>query len=531
MKTKKKLLISVLLVAFVVISVVSIIAIVFAATQQTVKTTLNITYTAEDIDAKVSARMVYQTGTTEDMGSITFEAGNTTAQTGTLSPSGNVELSKDEQYVVFEYTFQNTGDKDFVATFDYTDTEDADKNMSFGYKGEADNYKENANAVLVLGGETKTYSVKVSIENLARDAHLSGDMAWDMTSNIVVATPATAQAVLDSNINGKTIVFDEGTYTNPLSLGASAETSTAYKFLENNWTAFGEEVAIENLDKNASVKYHYSRTIQNVTIAGTENAIINSSIFVAARSLSWVAEQYGMTVIDPMRKIITSNFIQDLKINNLHFTNLNFVNSANIMITSDSQLDVELKNISTTNCSFINEGNLVKTPAYVIANGFANEEKITNFTFKNNFVKGHYWGIQTYETNNHEIINNTFKNIEDSAICLRVGAAGDTNYTSGNIIIKGNTIDGCLGTLNEEEGVSGAYAITMQKCKNANIVIENNSFKNSLRIYENGDPSELLLIENLIGSKFSFVNNTYEYKLLENTSTEEDTTNFKITIK
>ena len=55
MNSKRKLLISMIAIVFVLLAVVATVAIAFALTQQTITTTLNIGYVVEDIDGTASA--------------------------------------------------------------------------------------------------------------------------------------------------------------------------------------------------------------------------------------------------------------------------------------------------------------------------------------------------------------------------------------------------------------------------------------------------------------------------------------------
>ena len=122
MKTRTKILIAVTAVVFALMAVVATIAIVFAATKQSVTTPINISYTAENVSANVSATMKISGGEEELLGSLTFNASDTQG-TGTMSPNGDIVLTSSATYVEFKYTFQNTGDNTFVAVFDYTDTQ------------------------------------------------------------------------------------------------------------------------------------------------------------------------------------------------------------------------------------------------------------------------------------------------------------------------------------------------------------------------------------------------------------------------
>ena len=502
MKTKKKLLVSVLLVAFVVISLVSIIAIVFAASQQTVKTTININYTAEDIDAKVSARMTYQDGTSEDLGSIKFEAGNPTQETGSLSPRGNVDLSKENQYVIFEYTFQNTGDKDFVAMYDYTDTEEIDTNMVFGYKGEAENYKETANAILVNGGETKTYSVKVGIESLSRNAHLSGDMLWDMTSDIMVVTPDTIQEVVDTDINDKTIVLDEGNYTDVLNFRPSYETVTVYQVESGNNYATTTEVDKSTIGDGI---YHFVREFNNVSFAGTENAIITE--LFAFESLYGCAHRVGNGIDGDNRYMPLNNtydavrnkaltdevtYYSSIIVNNSRFTGLNFTGARGRIysFTYDSQIS-GFNNVTIDNCSF--ETSVVGT------DGLADAYKQTNAAI---YIGGQYFTTKNENIvvkNNVMVENNRIENTTHNAIAIQCDSSTPNAYFTGKILIKNNYINNCKG-----DSGTGERAIRFNTPDNAEIIVENNTFVNCT------DGGSLLKTQKAASdSSYVFTNNTY----------------------
>lgn len=96
MNSKKKLIISLLVVAFLLISIIATVAIAFALSQQTIKTNLNIRYQVQDIDGTASATytiggvtenltamkgenvigdtLVFKAGDTENVGNLMFPA-------------------------------------------------------------------------------------------------------------------------------------------------------------------------------------------------------------------------------------------------------------------------------------------------------------------------------------------------------------------------------------------------------------------------------------------------------------------------
>ena len=107
MRAKKKLIISMLVVSFVLLSIIATVAITFALTQQTIKTTLNIGYTVEDIDGSVYATYTLGGETSylepqadadhisEDGNSLLFKATDTENAGNLIFPNEALNLTKD----------------------------------------------------------------------------------------------------------------------------------------------------------------------------------------------------------------------------------------------------------------------------------------------------------------------------------------------------------------------------------------------------------------------------------------------------
>ena len=109
--SKKKLLTIVTSFCVAVAVVVASVAAIFAALSQTVTSNFVVTYSAQDVAATVKANYIVGTTTTpmltengrEDK--LVFTP--TTEETDALSPVGNIQLNKTNNWVVFEYIFQN----------------------------------------------------------------------------------------------------------------------------------------------------------------------------------------------------------------------------------------------------------------------------------------------------------------------------------------------------------------------------------------------------------------------------------------
>ena len=109
MSSRKKLTLSLTVVALVIISAVVAVVGVLAATQQTVQSVISIKFTATDIDGSVSVRYgvkatsatALDSGTTG--GSFTFTAGGSSTGDVNVNPTEAIEGRSQALYI--EYTF------------------------------------------------------------------------------------------------------------------------------------------------------------------------------------------------------------------------------------------------------------------------------------------------------------------------------------------------------------------------------------------------------------------------------------------
>ena len=119
---------------------------------------------------------------------------------------------------------------------------------------------------------------KTTSEYVVEDGQLYEISVRDMTGEIlskepvpdsIVATPETAQAVLDSSISGKLVYFDSGTYGS-LELRPSKDTVTAYRN--------GVEVPVDQLE-NTGV-YTYVRNIDSVHFLASDETVFTGSFTI-----------------------------------------------------------------------------------------------------------------------------------------------------------------------------------------------------------------------------------------------------------
>lgn len=187
MKSKKKLLISMLVVSFSLISVIATIAIVFALTQQRILTTLNITYVAEDIDGTASGSFTIG-GVTEKLTAmkgnnvigdkLVFKASDTEDAGNLMFPEDALALTSQNDNIIIQYTYSNTGSKHYIASMDFAANIDSD-NMKVEYSINGTEYSEKRYAVVVPAhSSNKSYWIKISIIDKAKSASFKGDFDW-----------------------------------------------------------------------------------------------------------------------------------------------------------------------------------------------------------------------------------------------------------------------------------------------------------------------------------------------------------------
>ena len=192
MRNKRKLITSMVIVAFILLSLVATMLIIFAATQQTIKTTINITYRAEDIDGTASATftvggvtesLVAKKGETIIGDKLVFKAADTEDAGNLMFPEDKLNLTSQNDNVVIQYTYSNNGDKHYIASLNMDDKIDAD-NMKIEYSINGVDYSTNRYAITVPGHTiSKSYWIKISIVDKAKNASLEGEFSWLLEAN------------------------------------------------------------------------------------------------------------------------------------------------------------------------------------------------------------------------------------------------------------------------------------------------------------------------------------------------------------
>ena len=277
----------------------------------------------------------------------------------------------------------------------------------------------------------------------AEDAHKKVD-------NAVIVNPDNVTTILSESISNKTIIFDDGIY------------STSLNFIS---------------------------TINNVTLAGTENSEFKHNLKFEGKTSS---------------------------INNLTLYRLKFSGIYGMLLFSNANL---IKDLTVASCSFITEENDGKYAA-VRFGGMENIKPI-NITLRNSIIDGHYQGFQGSNITNVTIENNTIKNTSHNAIAIQSFGSSNYNtdyYSTGDIVIKNNTID---NTQNR--------AIRFGVVQDATIEVSGNIFS-SVKAEDDGT-IEILKAQILGCNAFRFVNNSYSGNAMNNiTSVPQNPTDFVVSV-
>ena len=221
MNTKKRLFISLIVVAILLLSIITTV-IIFAAAQQTISTTLNITYKVEDIDGTASAsytiggiteKLTAKKGTNVIGETLVFKAGDRENAGNLMFPKDALALTSQNDNVVIQYTYSNTGAKHYIASMDLNANIKKD-NMKVEYSINGTEYSEQPYAVVVPANTSnRSYWIKISILDKAKSASFTGDFDWllkgcnpqteDYLSIISSEFQATVEGAYAVKLNGE----------------------------------------------------------------------------------------------------------------------------------------------------------------------------------------------------------------------------------------------------------------------------------------------------------------------------------------
>lgn len=174
--------------------------IVFAAQMQRFDSNVNVLYVAKDISGSVSATYklgdgaspvsLVKSGTQQT--TITFNPADNNVN-GVLVPTSSLEFTVEKEYILFEYTFNNFGDKPYYVSVSYSDTSGDDKNISIQYSLDQNSSfstspvkatvpKATFSGSTMQTAGTQKYYIKVSVNSFVTDATFSGRFYWTLSN-------------------------------------------------------------------------------------------------------------------------------------------------------------------------------------------------------------------------------------------------------------------------------------------------------------------------------------------------------------
>ena len=195
MTGNKKLMIALFSICLVVIAGLLTTVIVLATQSGTITSSINISYTATDIQGTASATYTVKNGSPVNLvakdGSattITFNAADETLTNSLSIPSGSpVNLTSANDSVTFTYTFTNTGAAAYNATVNYTGTDAT--NFTVQYSTDNSDYQtlvqSEGQTVAVAAGSsevptTVTFYIRITLADVAQNANFVGSFAWTL---------------------------------------------------------------------------------------------------------------------------------------------------------------------------------------------------------------------------------------------------------------------------------------------------------------------------------------------------------------
>lgn len=202
MSKTNKIIISLAVAAFLIISLIVGLVVVFAEETQPVERNVTAIYRVIDADCSVSVNYTYgdkasnvylgsSSFTTEGVEGganvLTFVQDENNLLEKMLLPVADIELNKSNNSIIFEFNFANTGENLINATLLLRDSKS--KNVEIEYSTDGSNWTT-MNLRLDIAGktgveaETANYFVRVSMDDLNKSSLFSADFEWTINGEI-----------------------------------------------------------------------------------------------------------------------------------------------------------------------------------------------------------------------------------------------------------------------------------------------------------------------------------------------------------
>lgn len=251
-----------------------------------------------------------------------------------------------------------------------------------------------------------------------------------VADDILVATPSTAQSILDGeagSLDGKTVYFTQGEYTETLILGRPTKyegSNTTFKGVQGE----NEFTTVEDIKAMTWGSRYYTRALSNVTFTGEEGVVLPgmtmSSGHVYGTGYDYVLDQ----------EYEGSGYYLTHTIENLTFIGLSF--SGNVDFNT-SQVETTMNGLTFIDCSFDLGGTDSTAGAglrvYCEING---KVQIANLTVRNCTFKNVYQGIYTSHVKIISVTESEFDTTGHNAVAVQTN--GDKSFDHGEVTISDN---------------------------------------------------------------------------------------------
>lgn len=354
------------------------------------------------------------------------------------------------------YSFKNNTNKGFVS---YLKHVVADANVVKVLLNQTyPNYNKSLEADGVEYSHTHTYTGdnKYFISQ-GKAYYRSGACACGAYNNVelenyIIATPSTAQNILDSTDENLTIVLSAGTYGN--------------LYIRKN----NKSVELNNPTwAGGAAGTTFRRTMKNVTILGTEGTIVSSIVGEAADYTPNVNNNHSLASSNRYLSMYLD--IENLTIRNITFNPEE--NTTAVRLAGSGQ-KISINGLTIDNCvvngtGTITSGNMLFVSDNQIATEYtlAGETVLVgyrkNITITNNVLNSLHLGVKINFVENLTVNGNQFNEVKGRDLLI----GGGSGVIGGNITISNNTSNGATERFMRLSNLNGTLNIT-------NNVITNN---------------------------------------------------------
>lgn len=298
---------------------------------------------------------------------------------------------------------------------------------------------------------------------------------YDTDLYVTVSNAEEAQAALDSAIDGTIIYLTEAVNYGDLLIRINEDSPLVdYYYVMSNYDS--------NYYGQAAWQYA-KRIVNNVTITGVEDAVINSLSTTAARDDNGNAKGTRNNMFE----------INNLTVSNITIANGITFNVSNVQVgISETETDyvpgVKLNGLTIHNCKTTTDGDTASNPGRKLL-GIANTGSASNaknIVVTNCTVTDMYQGVYIVDGENVRVEGNTFDTLTHNAIHIN-------SFCSGDIVIANNTI----ANVTERP-------IRFNKVASGTVIIRDNA------ITQSGDSSDELFKASDMGVTVTWENNTID---------------------